>query len=66
MWYGYYFWSAGQVVWAGITTDLDRREGEHRDKWPKGFIDRRFGPASFAEARNWEDAQHAKGYPGAR
>ena len=39
MWYGYFFWNAGKVVWAGITTDLDRREGEHRDTG-KPAIDR--------------------------
>ena len=64
MWYGYFFHSAGRVVWVGITQDLERREREHQERWPSGYIVKKFGPASEVAARAWEKSHHDRGYPG--
>jgi len=36
--YKYYFKVGNKVVHGGITDDLERREQEHQQKWPKGHI----------------------------
>lgn len=34
----YLFVNGRRIVHGGITNDLDRREREHRQKWPNGHI----------------------------
>ena len=34
----YHFKVGNKIVHGGITDDLERREQEHRRKWPKGRI----------------------------
>ncbi len=36
--YKYYFKVGNKIVHAGITNDLNRREAEHKLKWPRGHI----------------------------
>lgn len=36
--YNYYFKVGRKVVHGGYTDDLERREEEHRQRWPKGHI----------------------------
>ena len=50
----YRFKVDGKVVHWGITTDLKRRETEHRRRWPSGCIEQ-VGPATTREeAWKWE------------
>jgi predicted GIY-YIG superfamily endonuclease len=37
-WYTYYFKVGNKIVHGGRTQDLERREEEHRKKWPTGHI----------------------------
>ena len=52
--YTYRFYVNGRVVHGRITTDPDRREREHRQKWPNGYLNVVGGPMSEAAARRWE------------
>jgi predicted GIY-YIG superfamily endonuclease len=36
--YKYHFKIGNKIVHGGITDDLERREMEHQQKWPKGHI----------------------------
>lgn len=55
--YKYRFKVDGKVLLCGITTDLARREREHRRRWPTGRIEQ-VGPATTREdAWNWERQQ---------
>ena len=36
--YKYQFKIGNKIVHGGITDNLDRREQEHQQKWPKGHI----------------------------
>ena len=55
--YKYRFKVDGKVVHCGITTDLVRREREHRRRWPTGRIEQ-VGPATTREeAWHWERQQ---------
>ena len=36
--YKYQFKVGNKIVHGGITDDLERREGEHQQKWSKGHI----------------------------
>ena len=42
--YRYHFKDGNRILHRGITNDLDRREGEHQQKWPEGHI-QQIGPA---------------------
>lgn len=57
--YRYRFLVGSRVVYQGITTDLERREREHRCRWPDGRIEAVGKPTSHAEAWEWE--QQARG-----
>ena len=48
-----------KVVHGGITKDLDRREKEHQQKWPKGHITKVGRATTEDAARKWEKE---KGY----
>ena len=51
----YHFKVRNKIVHGGITDDLERREQEHQQKWPKGHI-RQVGRRTTEEAaREWEE-----------
>ena len=52
--YKYRFKVDGKVVLCGITTDLKRREHEHRHRWPNGHIEQVGKPTTHEEAWDWE------------
>ncbi len=55
----YQFKVGNTIKHGGITNDLDRREAEHKQKWPSGHITQ-VGRATTEEAaRAWEKK---KGY----
>jgi len=55
--YKYQFKTGNKIVHNGITGDLERREQEHRVKWPKGHI-LQVGRCTTEEAaREWEQGQ---------
>lgn len=50
----YHFKIKNKIVHKGITEDLERREAEHQQKWPKGHI-KQVGIRTTEEAaRKWE------------
>jgi len=52
--YKYHFKIGNKIVHGGITNDLERRELEHQQRWPKGHI-RQVGWRTTEEAaRKWE------------
>ena len=55
--YRYRFLVDDRVVYHGITTDLCRRQREHRRRWPVGRIEQVGGPTSHREAWDWEQEQ---------
>ena len=52
--YKYHFKVGNKIVHGGITTDLDRREDEHQQKWPKGHIKKVGRNTTEDGARQWE------------
>ena len=55
----YHFKEGNKIVHGGITNDLERREVEHQQQWPKGHI-KQVGRVTTEEAaRTWEKE---KGY----
>ena len=55
--YKYHFKIGNKIVHSGITDDLERREQEHRVKWPNGHI-LQVGRCTTEEAaREWEQGQ---------
>ena len=44
----------GRIVYYGFTTDLQRREQEHRVRWPRARIEQIGEPTSHQEAWEWE------------
>ena len=55
----YRFLVDDRIVHCGITTDLARREREHRVRWPSGRIEPVGEPTSHAEAWKWMRRQDA-------
>ena len=55
--YRYRFKVDGRVVYYGITTDLVRREREHRRRWPKGHIEQVGRVTTRRQAWHWERQQ---------
>ena len=53
----YRFKVDGKTVYSGITTDLSRREKEHRRRWPLGCIEQVGQPTTREEAWRWEKLQ---------
>jgi predicted GIY-YIG superfamily endonuclease len=53
----YYFKVGHKIRHAGITTDLERREREHRQKWPSGHICQVGNVTTDEAAREWEEQQ---------
>lgn len=57
--YKYQFKIGNKIRHGGITNDLERREQEHKQKWPKGHITQVGRRTTEEAARNWEEE---KGY----
>ena len=57
--YKYQFKVGNKIIHGGITNDLDRREQEHQQKWPKGHITQVGRRTTEDAARRWTNA---KGY----
>ena len=57
--YKYQYKVGNKVVHGGITNDLERREAEHQQKWPKGHITQVGHRTTEEGARKWEED---KGY----
>lgn len=57
--YKYQFKVGNKIKHGGITIDLERREQEHQQKWPKGHITQVGRRTTEEAARNWEEE---KGY----
>jgi len=52
--YKYYFKTGKKIMHGGITNDLERREQEHQQKWPKGHIKQVGRRTTEEAAREWE------------
>lgn len=57
--YKYQFKVGRKIVHGGITDNLERREEEHQEKWPKGRIKQVGRRTTEDAARKWEKK---KGY----
>ena len=53
-WRKYDFKVGNQIRHSGITTDLERREAEHKRRWPGGHIVQVGVATTEAAAREWE------------
>lgn len=63
--YKYHFKKGNKIVHTGITSDIDRREQEHRQTpgWSKGHIFQVGVRTTREDALRWEEEQRAKGKP---
>ena len=52
--YKYLFKVGNKIVHGGETNDLNRREKEHQEKWPKGHITQVGRRTTEETAREWE------------
>ena len=52
--YKYQFKVGNKIVHGGITNDLERREIEHQQKWPRGHIKKVGNKTTDDAARKWE------------
>ena len=52
--YKYYQKIGNKIVHGGITNDLERREKEHQQKWPKSHIFKVGQKTTEDGARKWE------------
>jgi predicted GIY-YIG superfamily endonuclease len=53
--YKYHFKIGNRIMHGGITNDLERREEEHQQKWPKGHIKQVGRKTTEEAARKWEE-----------
>ena len=51
--YKYHFIYRGTVVHRNITSDLTRREKEHRVRWPQGHIQQVGKEVAWSEGQEW-------------
>lgn len=58
--YKYEFKVDGEVVYRGVTSDLKRRESEHRIRWPNGTIVKIGNRTTRAGALHWMRNQRAQ------
>ena len=50
----YHFKVGNKIVHRGVTNDLDRREGEHRERWPHGKLAQVGRRTTRPAALEWE------------
>jgi len=55
--YKYDFKMENKIIHSGITKDLDRREIDHKQKWPKGHIVQIGRRTTEEAARKWEETK---------
>jgi predicted GIY-YIG superfamily endonuclease len=55
--YKYHLKIGNKIVHSGTTDDLERREQEHQQKWPKGHIKQVGRKTTEDAAREWEEDQ---------
>lgn len=55
--YKYDFKVCNKIVHSGITKNLERRESEHEQKWPKGHIVQVGRRTTEEAARKWEETK---------
>lgn len=55
--YKYHFKIGSRIVHSGITKDLERREKEHEQKRPGGYIKQGGYRTTEEAARKWEEKQ---------
>ena len=55
--YKYNYKVGNKIVHSGITNDLERREQEHQQNWPKGHIKQVGIKTTEDAAREWEKGQ---------
>ena len=53
----YHYKIGNKIVHSGITNDLDRREQEHQQEWPKGHIKQVGRKTTEDAALGWEKSQ---------
>lgn len=53
--YNYYFKVGNKIVHGGMTEDLEQREKQHQQKWPKGHIVKVGNAKTEEGARKWEE-----------
>ena len=58
--YKYYYKVGNKTVHGGITDDLERREQEHKQKWPNGHILTVGRRTTEEAAREWEKDMFSK------
>ena len=55
--YTYDFKVRNKIVHSGITKDLERREAEHKRRWPNGRIVKVGAAKTEDKARAWEETK---------
>jgi len=55
--YKYHFKVGHKIVHGGRTNDLERREQEHQQEWPKGHILQVGRRTTEEAARKWEEGK---------
>lgn len=55
--YKYDFKIGNKIAHSGITKDLERREEEHKQKWPKGHIVQVGRRTTKEAAEKWEETK---------
>ena len=55
--YKYDFKITNKIVHSGITKNLERREIEHQQKWPKGHIVQVGNKTTRGSAEAWEETK---------
>ena len=56
-WYGYHYVTSTGKKHSGITTDPNRRQAEHQQRWPGGRLVLATNALTEAQARAWEAQQ---------
>jgi hypothetical protein len=56
-WYGYHYYVGSDKKHSGITTDPQRRQTEHQQRWPGGRLVIATQGLIEAQARTWEAQQ---------
>ena len=55
--YKYDFKVSNKIMHSGITEDLERREKQHQQKWPKGHIVQVGRKTTEEAAEKWEETK---------